>query len=219
MVDLKFKSYYDYDVYEDGTVYSHIRNKVLSKKPNSYGYILYTLHIDGEIKRILAHRLVAMLYLGLPSNYSELVINHKEGNKVNNHYSNLEWCTQDYNNYHARVTGLNDISKSNSERWKDKDFSERTRKHFSEICLKTGANKGKKNPRFRYLIYDKYGNEYDRHSLASLLGISQSHCDTLIRKGANAERISCDKYIEYGIKIIDIKKNQSTIENANKSNE
>lgn len=68
------------------------------------------------MKRYRVHRLVALLFLDVPENYEELVVNHKDGNKLNNSYTNLEWCTYDYNNYHARVTGLNNVSKSNSDR-------------------------------------------------------------------------------------------------------
>lgn len=213
-----YKPYYNYDVYEDGSVYSHYRNKILTKSLVN-GYVQYTLYLPSGIKRIKAHQLVARLFLEVPSNCDELVINHKDGNKLNNHYSNLEWCTYYYNNYHARVTGLNNISKSNSNRWKDKDFRERTRKHLSEVSLKNGLNRGKNNPRFRYLIYDKDGNEYDRHSLAELLGVSQSYCDGMIRDSSRGNKIFNKKFFEYGIKIIDIKKNQSTIENTNNSNE
>ncbi|MEW6726901.1 MAG: HNH endonuclease [Bacillota bacterium] len=33
-------------------------------------------------------------------------INHKDGNKSNNHYSNLEWVTRSENNLHAFKLGL-----------------------------------------------------------------------------------------------------------------
>lgn len=35
-----------------------------------------------------------------------LVVNHKDGNKLNNNASNLEWVTSSYNNKHAFDIGL-----------------------------------------------------------------------------------------------------------------
>lgn len=50
------------------------------------------------------HQLVLEAFVGLrPEGY---VANHKDGNPVNNHVSNLEWCTVTENNRHALATGL-----------------------------------------------------------------------------------------------------------------
>jgi hypothetical protein len=206
VIKIKFKKYYNYDVYEDGKVYSNYTNKFLKGEITKFGYLQYTLSdSNGKQFRIRAHRLVGQLFLDCPENYKELVINHKDGNKLNNHYSNLEWVTTLENNIHARENKLNNISKSNSERWKNKEWAKNTAKHMSEVALKTKRNEGKNNGRFRYEIYDKYDKEYSRTELAKFLGLSQSYTDSLIKKLSEHKEIKNKKVIEEGIYVIDIK--------------
>ena len=58
----------------------------------------------GRKRGIRVHQLVAHEFVDNPEN--KKTVNHKDGNKSNNHYLNLEWCTQKENNQHARKTGL-----------------------------------------------------------------------------------------------------------------
>ena len=44
------------------------------------------------------HRLVARFFIPNPLN--RRCVNHKDGNKANNHFSNLEWCTHRQNALH-----------------------------------------------------------------------------------------------------------------------
>ena len=55
-------------------------------------------------KVISIHRLVAMYFLENPEN--KKTVNHKDGNKSNNHIDNLEWMTQKENVQHAWRNGL-----------------------------------------------------------------------------------------------------------------
>lgn len=64
-------------------------------------YLMYSFNHKGKKIRILAHRIVALYCLtDVPSNYSNLQVNHIDGNRFNNIPSNLEWCTQEYNIKH-----------------------------------------------------------------------------------------------------------------------
>lgn len=51
------------------------------------------------------HRLVGMAFCEGKTDEKKY-INHKDGNKQNNHFENLEWCTQSQNMKHAVDTGL-----------------------------------------------------------------------------------------------------------------
>lgn len=68
------------------------------------GYLAVRLYSNSKGKLFSVHRLVALHFV---NGYEEgLVVNHKDGNKLNNHHSNLEWCTITENNRHAVYTGL-----------------------------------------------------------------------------------------------------------------
>lgn len=103
-VDIKdFEGLYSID--EFGTVYSLIQNNsrrkgVLKPYINTGGYLRVNLYkIDGQISKRYVHRLVAESFISNPLNLP--VINHLDGNKKNNHISNLEWCTQKKNIDHS----------------------------------------------------------------------------------------------------------------------
>ena len=68
------------------------------------GYLYVILSKGGERVTKRVHRLVAETFLTRGS--SDLVVNHKDGNKLNNQISNLEWVTQAQNNQHAYDNGL-----------------------------------------------------------------------------------------------------------------
>lgn len=77
--------------------------QILKQYDNGIGYLRVVLYDNGHKKRKLyVHRLVASAFvknnLGLPN------INHKDENKYNNNASNLEWCTQKYNNNYGTRT-------------------------------------------------------------------------------------------------------------------
>lgn len=72
------------------------------------GYYRATLlHPSMKQKIFFVHRLVAYTYTIKPHNKTK--INHIDGNKLNNHISNLEWVTSSENQIHAIKTGLQKI--------------------------------------------------------------------------------------------------------------
>jgi len=69
-------------------------------KPHHSGYI----YLRVNIKKYALHRLVALTFIENPEN--KLVVNHIDGNKLNNKAENLEWVTCAENNFHNHKIGL-----------------------------------------------------------------------------------------------------------------
>lgn len=82
----------------------HIKPKILKGGLFSNGYKFVCLRKNGINKNHLVHRLVAEAFIENPNNYP--VVNHIDGNKLNNKLTNLEWCTYSYNLEHAIKIGL-----------------------------------------------------------------------------------------------------------------
>jgi hypothetical protein len=68
------------------------------------GYPAIRASKDGESIILYVHRLVASAFIPNPEN--KPCVNHIDGNKLNNHKDNLEWCTHQENAQHAVKTGL-----------------------------------------------------------------------------------------------------------------
>lgn len=93
----------NYSISNKGEIYSIRQNKILKQKIDKYGYKVIILR-DEQVKKhnIFIHRLVAIYFISNPNNLP--CINHKDGNKFNNHVDNLEWCTVKENNLHKSTT-------------------------------------------------------------------------------------------------------------------
>jgi len=87
-----------YIINRDGTIFSKKRNKYM-KLSDNHGYYILRLSLNGVPSQYSVHRLVATKYIPNPNNKPQ--VNHKDGNKKNNHVSNLEWVTQSENIKHS----------------------------------------------------------------------------------------------------------------------
>ena len=72
-------------------------------KPSNNGNYLFVKVNSGK-RMGYVHRLVAKAFVPNPHNYR--VVNHLDGNKLNNKANNLEWTTFEGNSLHAFKTGL-----------------------------------------------------------------------------------------------------------------
>lgn len=110
-----------------------LRERVLKGYVNKYGYRRVELSKNGTSKQYSEHRLIALTFLG----ESDLTVNHKDGNKLNNNIDNLEYLSGADNTKHAVETGL---IKNNSNIYKTeiiKDYQNGYRLRELESKYKT----------------------------------------------------------------------------------
>lgn len=93
-----------YDVNENGIVKNTVTGKTYLGKPDKRGYLRVDGSINGKRIIIFPHRAVAELFVPNPDNKPQ--VNHIDGNKLNNLYTNLEWVTCKENTIHAVKIGL-----------------------------------------------------------------------------------------------------------------
>lgn len=99
--------------------------KILTPITSNKGYYVVSLVKDKHKKQFRVHQLVANHFIPNKNNFkytdfdepnnidfSKLVINHEDGQKQNDHYSNLAWCTTSYNLREAYRLSLKKPSKT-----------------------------------------------------------------------------------------------------------
>ena len=96
----------DYMISDHGRVLSFKRKVKVILRSDIYaaGYEAVWLRQKGVKIPYFVHRLVATAFIPNPEHLPQ--INHLDGNTMNNHVSNLEWCDAYTNIMHAVRTGL-----------------------------------------------------------------------------------------------------------------
>lgn len=102
--DEEFRKIEGFDYYwisNYGRCYSDYSKKILKNGDNGNGYKKYVLRdrINKKYYTLYIHRLVAIHFIPNTMDFPE--VNHKDLDKENNVYSNLEWCTGKYNSQHS----------------------------------------------------------------------------------------------------------------------
>jgi len=97
------KKFLGYSISESGEVISRFGRQI-KQHTSSAGYARVELWSGGFGRKYSVHRLVADLYIPNPEGKPQ--VNHKDGDKLNNDKSNLEWCTRSENQLHAYRNGL-----------------------------------------------------------------------------------------------------------------
>lgn len=109
-------NYENYLIYDNGDVLNLNTKKILTGSIGENGYKYYRLSKNGKKKMFYAHRLVAEHFINNPKLLP--VVNHIDGNKLNNNVYNLEWV-----NYSDNVKHFHRIIKTNNQNKKQEKYS------------------------------------------------------------------------------------------------
>ena len=148
--------------------------------PNGYNYVSL-LSKDGKdingaeidipwYYSCSVHRLVALQYIPNPLNLPE--VNHIDGNKQNNHYSNLQWATHSANIKHSYEVLGREI-KTGSGHWRFGKKSNLATKYKMSL-----AKQGKKHPKYKGFYVVNGSKYYSSKEAEVKTGLNQK---TIIR--------------------------------------
>ena len=88
---VQIKDYPNYFINENGECKSNHVSKPIKPRTAGKGYLCYQLRNQNGGKNKYIHRLVAETFIPNPDNLP--IVDHIDGNKKNNHVSNLRWVT------------------------------------------------------------------------------------------------------------------------------
>lgn len=130
---------------------------------NNLGYLVVDLRGKFHARCRKIHRLVATAFLANPDNLPD--INHKDTNKLNNFYHNLEWSTTSHNVKHSWDNNLQirpiGVLSAKSKFTNDDVIDVINRLNNGETCVDI-AIKYSVAPRTIYRI--KWGKSYQYHT-------------------------------------------------------
>lgn len=95
---LPIPDYPNYFINEYGQVKSNYVKKLLKPRTAGRGYFCYQLRNENGVKNEYIHRLVAKTFIPNPDCLPQ--VDHIDGDKSNNHISNLRWISN-FDNMHA----------------------------------------------------------------------------------------------------------------------
>ena len=103
-----------------GRIFHRFLNDFLTINIDSKGYSYKPLLLLNKQQiNVRVHRIVLMEFNYVPG-CEKLLVNHKDGNKINNIITNLEWCTYSENIYHA-YNVLN-LGRTHSSKYSDESL-------------------------------------------------------------------------------------------------
>lgn len=101
-----------YKVSETGEI-KGLDGRILKQGTDTNGYKFVTLNDNYKQFHLSVHRAVAMCYILNPHNYPQ--VNHKDEDKANNVYTNLEWCDNKYNSHYSHAKAVLMLDKKTNQ--------------------------------------------------------------------------------------------------------
>ena len=80
-----------------------VKGRFLKQQFTARGYLRVEFSVKGKTVNIFVHRIVATCFIPNPDNLPQ--VNHKDNDPTNNAVSNLEWCTNQYNQDYRKNFG------------------------------------------------------------------------------------------------------------------
>lgn len=137
-----FEGYYE--VSDRGNV-RRVGSEIFRKlQKTEKGYLKVFLYSPKLAKAFFVHRLVAQAFV--PKKRGRTQVNHRDGDKLNNVVSNIEWCSVRENNAHAKKNGLYRPSRGSAHgmsRLSDKDVREirKKKERVKDLAAKFGIHR------------------------------------------------------------------------------
>ena len=156
-----FKLIPGYQPYEVSDLGRLRRNgKILSTPIAKCGY--KRKYLKDIRKNLWIHRAIAICFV--PNPHLHPVVNHLDGNKLNNAINNLEWCTYSRNMQHAVDS------------------------HLKSIVQGSQCGRSKLTETDVSIVLDSLKAGYTQSSIASYFGVNQSTI-SLIKNGKNWKHV------------------------------
>jgi len=105
----QIRGFENYTISTEGEVVNTVTGHIKACTVYANGYRHADLSKNNAVTKVAVHRLVALHFIS--NTKGKRVVNHIDGNKLNNNVSNLEWNTDAENAQHAYDTGLNKQAK------------------------------------------------------------------------------------------------------------
>ena len=122
-----------YEVSNYGRIYDKGKNKFKKTRLDSKGYVWCDFQLmNGKKRTMTVHRIVAWEFVeGYDEEKGKTVVNHKDNNKSNNYYKNLEWVTISENNSHNYWHGNGKVPNIKGE---ESNLSKYTEEEIRKWC-------------------------------------------------------------------------------------